>query len=376
MIYLDNASTTKPSKRALDAAMQAAEAFGNPSSLHRMGMGAEKLVKNAKQMVAAQLGTAPKSVYFTSGGTEANNTAIFGYVHAHKKEGTHIITTKIEHPSVMEPFRVLEAQGFDVTYLDVNSDGVVEIDALEDALRGDTVLVSVMHVNNETGMIQPIDRIKPVMKRQAPKAALHVDAVQSFCKIPCKMRQWGVDMLSVSGHKIHALKGIGALVLSEGVRISPILHGGGQQNGIRPGTENVVGIASLGAMANEITDMAYLSRLRMRLKQGLEAIEDIKINGSDEYAAGNILNVSFCGIKAEILLHALEANGIYVSTGSACSSNKPSPSHVLTAMGCTPREIDGAIRFSLDEAVTEEQIETVIETVRQEVATIRRYVRK
>lgn len=376
MIYLDNASTTKPSKKAVDAAIKAAEVFGNPSSLHKLGLDAEKVIKGSKNTIANILGVQNKNIYFTSGGTESNTTAILGSVNI--KRGNHVITTKIEHPSVLENFKILENRGFDVTYLDVDKNGVINLEELKNSLRKDTLLVSVMNVNNETGMIQPVDKIKSIMKETAPKAKFHVDAVQSFCKIDLKPKLWGIDMLSISAHKIHGFKGCGALYI-ENTNIRPLLNGGGQQNGIRPGTENVMGIAAFGAVAENVDiakNRAYMMKLRNMLKEGLiNEIENIKINGADELSSGNILNVSFLGIKAEILLHTLERKEIYVSTGSACSSNKPMPSHVLMAMGCNKKEIEGAIRFSIDENITKEDIETTIKVVKEEVENIRKYVR-
>lgn len=376
MIYLDNASTTAVCEEARAAANDAMSGFGNPSSLHNLGLDAEKTVKKSRETIAGILGVNPKTIYFTSGGTEANNTAIFGG--ANIKRGSHIVTTKIEHPSVLEAVKKLELSGFNVTYIGADEDGRIRLDELSDALCGETVLVSVMHVNNETGTIQPVDKIKAVMKEKSPKALLHVDCVQSFGKVDIKPKQWGIDLASISAHKIHGIKGCGALYVGT-TQLKPLLYGGGQQDGIRPGTENVVGIAAFGAAAAKVDtarSSSYMRGLRERLKNGiLENIENVKINGCDEYSSGNILNVSFIGIKAEILLHSLERHGIYVSTGSACSSNKPMPSHVLSAMGCTPEEIRGAVRFSLSCDITEKDIDDTIKCLIDEVQTIRKYVR-
>ena len=235
MIYMDNADTTKPSEAAVKAMLDAAENFGNPSSLHRLGMAGEKIVKASRATIASILGVNAKNIYFTSGGTEANNTAIIGYALANQKKGKHLITSKIEHPSVHTPFEKLEEMGFEVSYIDVGENGVLKLDMLEESLREDTILVSVMHVNNETGMIQPVDRIKPLLDKKSPKAVLHVDAVQSFCKLPVKPKKWGASMVSTSAHKIHGIKGCGALY-AEGVQIKPLIIGGGQQDGMRSGT--------------------------------------------------------------------------------------------------------------------------------------------
>jgi len=378
MIYMDNAATTKPSEAAVKAMLDAAENFGNPSSLHRLGMGGEKIVKASRATIASILGVNAKNIYFTSGGTEANNTAIIGYALANQKKGKHLITSTVEHPSVHTPFEKLEEMGFEVSYIDVDENGVLKLEMLEEALREDTILVSVMHVNNETGMIQPVDKIKPLLDKKSPKAVLHVDAVQSFCKIPVKPKKWGASMVSVSAHKIHGIKGCGALY-AEGVQIKPLIIGGGQQDGMRSGTENVVGIAAFGAAAGEIDiekNRITMSALRERLKNAiLENIDNVVINGDGELSSGSVLNVSFLGTKAEVLLHSLEAKGIYVSTGSACSSNKPMPSHVLTAMGRGKKEIEGAVRFSLSDELTEADIDECVEVLKKEVATIRRYVR-
>lgn len=374
MIYLDNAATTKPSENAVKAMLSAAELFGNPSSLYRLGLDSEKLIKNSRETIAKMLGAESKHIYFTSGGTEANNTALFGEARGRGKLGKHIITTSIEHPSVLETAHQLEKEGFEVTYLGVGADGRIDINEFEKSLRPDTILVSVMHVNNETGVIQPVDRLKSIMRQKSPNAVLHCDCVQSFGKLDVKPKLWGADLISISAHKIHGFKGSGALYVND-TKFRPLIYGGEQQNGVRPGTENVGGIASFGAAAAECDcDNTKLLKLRTLLKTKLtEKTENIKINGSDEYNSGSVLNVSFIGIKAEILLHALEARGIYVSTGSACSSHKPQPSHVLTAMGLDNREIGGAVRFSFDNGITEEDIEFTANAAAEETAKLRRY---
>jgi len=377
MIYLDNASTTKPSKNVKKAVMEALENFGNPSSMHRLGIDAEKIVKNAKMSVAGVLGVRHEDIYFTSGGTEANNTAILGYCRRNQKRGKHIITTKIEHPSVSVPFKKLSEEGFEVTEISVTKDGVLDMEEFEKTLREDTILVSCMWVNNETGNIQPVSKLKSIMKKHSPYAKLHVDAVQAFGKLECKPKKYGIDMLSLSGHKIHGIKGIGALYL-DNVKIDSHIIGGGQQKDIRSGTENVIGIAAIGEACRSLAierDFQYVDSLRNRLIEGIkENIENVKINGLGEMSA-YILNVSFLGIKAEILLHALEAHGIYVSTGSACSTNKPMPSHVLTAMGDSREEIVGAVRFSFSSDITEEDIDNTVSALKTEVANIRKYMR-
>ena len=377
MIYLDNASTTKPSERAKEAVFAAMEHFGNPSSMHRLGIDAEKIIKKSAENVAGVLGVRPEDIYFTSGGTEANNTAILGFCRKNKKRGRHIITTKIEHPSVLEPFRKLEQEDFEVTYIGVDKNGVLALDEFEKALREDTIFVSCMWVNNETGNIQPVDKLKEIMKKHAPNAALHVDAVQAFGKIECKPKKHGIDMLSLSAHKIHGIKGTGALYINS-VNAEPLLIGGGQQKNMRSGTENVAGISALGAACTEISLISEFEKntaLRERLMKGiLDKIPKVKVNGFGDMSP-YVLNISFLGIKAEILLHALEAQGIFVSTGSACSSNKPMPSHVLSAMGCGREEIMGAVRFSFGADIDEGDIDTVVSVLEKEVGNIRKYMR-
>lgn len=378
MIYLDNASTTKPSENVKAAVMKAMDNFGNPSSMHGLGITAEKTVKASSEAVARVMGINSSNIYFTSGGTEANNTAILAYCRKNKKRGKHIITTKIEHPSVLEPFKKLESEGFDVTRIGVLPSGELNLEEFEQALRADTILVSCMWVNNETGNIQPVEKLKPIMKAHSPNAVLHVDAIQAFGKIPTKISGSGIDMMSVSGHKIHAVKGIGALYIKDNITIEPYILGGAQQKDMRSGTENVLGIAAIGTACEELdtaANMEQVAVLKCLLKEEItRRIPNIKINGEGNVSP-YILNVSFTGIKAEILLHALEAHEIYVSTGSACSTNKPMPSHVLTAIGCGKAEINGAVRFSLNADITKEDIIKTSEILEKEVAFLRKVMR-
>ncbi len=377
LIYLDNAATTKPCAEAVRAFMESAECFGNPSSLHRLGLDSEKQINKAKEIICSKLGIDKNDLYFTSGGTEANNTAIFGTAYAREKLGKRVITTSIEHPSVLECFKRLEKEGFDVRYLTVDTNGHISLSELEELLTEDTTLVSVMHVNNETGAVQPVDEIKGLMRKKAPKALLHCDCVQSFGKLPVEPKKWGADLISISSHKIHGFKGTGAIYIKNGVNIKPLIYGGEQQKEIRPGTENTAGIVSFGAA---VEAYKYNNEEMRKFRNGfaekiLEELDDVIVNGSEYNNSGSVLNLSFCGIKAEILLHSLEAKGIYVSTGSACSSHKPSPSHVLTAMGKTKREIDGAIRFSFSEPLSSEDEEYAVKTIVSEFKTIRKYIR-
>ena len=374
MIYLDNAATTKPSQKAAEAMLMSVEEFGNPSSLHGAGLRAEKLINSAKDNFAKALGVDKKNIYFTSGGTEANNLAILGTADVMKRRGNRVITSKIEHPSVIEAFKRLEKDGFDVVYVGVNRDGAVNLDEFSEALTDDTVLVSIMHTNNETGVIQPISDISRLAREKAKNCVIHCDCVQAFGKLPIKPEQLGVDAISISAHKIHGFKGCGALYTK--TRISPVIVGGEQQNEIRPGTENVGGILAFSAALSECSfDADEMRRKRTLMKNLLsEKLDNIVINGSCENNSGSVLNVSFVGIKAEILLHSLERYEIYVSTGSACSSHKPQPSHVLTAMGASQKEIDGAIRISFSQNTTDSEIVYASEKIAEEVKNIRKYM--
>lgn len=370
IIYLDNASTTKPCGAAVKAAYETFENFGNPSSLHNLGIAAERIIKRAKKSICAVFGGDEKDLYFTSGGTESNNMAVFGAAEALKRRGKHIITTKIEHPSVYEAFEKLKKYGYEVDFIGVGSNGRMDISEFEKKLRADTILVSCMHINNETGVIQPVDKLKNIMKEKSPNALLHIDAVQSFCKIPIRLKAWGVDIMSISGHKIGGLKGSGGIYINK-ARIMPYIVGGGQQTNMRSGTENVSGIAAFGAAA-ECFDTKETVRNYLRDKI-LERIDSVTFNGDNEYNSGYILNASFCGVKAEVLLHSLEKYGIYVSTGSACSSNKPMPSRTLTEMGVPKKNIEGAVRFSLSAGITKEDIDFCVDKLACEVENLRKY---
>lgn len=375
MIYLDNAATTKPSQRAAEAMMMAVSNFGNPSSLHGLGLQTEKLINSARDNIANMLGVNSKNVYFTSGGTESNNLAIYGVANSLKRRGKRVITSTIEHPSVMESFKRLENDGYDVCYLGVDKDGIVNLDDLAGMLTEDTILVSIMHVNNETGVIQPIERVSAMVREKSPYCIIHCDCVQSFGKIPVKPDKMGVDMVSISAHKIHGFKGTGALY-TKYARITPLIRGGEQQNEIRPGTENVGGILAFSAAVSECEIDIEKMREKRNLMRDLlcEKLDNVKVNGSCEHNSGSVLNVSFIGIKAEILLHSLERHEIYVSTGSACSSHKPQPSHVLLAMGVGQKAVDGAIRISFSQNTTLDEIRTAAEIIAGEVSVIRRYM--
>lgn len=373
-IYLDNAATTKPCKEAIDAMVESAKIFGNPSSLHQIGLEAEKMVEKSRKIIADKLGVDSKNIYFTSGGTESNNTAIFGAAYGLGKIGKELITTKVEHPSALEAFKRLENEGYKVTYLGVDSDGMIDLEELSKALSEKTILVSVMHTNNETGVIFPVEKIKNIMKDKSPRALLHCDCVQSFGKVDVTPKLWGADMISISAHKIHGFKGCGALYIQKPQLIKTLITGGEQQGEVRPGTENTAGIAAFGAAAQKANpDPEKMRKFRLSLKERIQTeIADTTVNGSDEHNSGSVLNISFLGVKAEILLHALETHGIYVSTGSACSSHKPQPSHVLVAMGCDKKTVEGALRISFSTPLSEEEEDKLIFALKKEVEIIRR----
>lgn len=366
MIYLDNSATTKQHDEVTEIMLKyMKEDFGNPSSLYSLGVTAEKAVKEARRKMMKAMDMSRGDVYFTSGGTEADSTAIFGAAAARKRRGNRIITSTVEHPAVLEACRRLEEQGFEVIYTGVDENGDLDMDQLRASVNDETILISIMHVNNETGNIMPVDEIAEVKG----KALLHTDAVQSFGKMALPKK---ADMISISGHKIHGPKGTGALWVNKGVNIPAFLVGGGQESGMRSGTENVPAIAGLGVAAEMIGPMDKISEMRSYLLNGLrEEIDDIKIN-SPENGCPSVLNVSFLGTRAEVLLHTLEQDEIYVSTGSACSSNKKGGSHVLRAMGLKDKEIEGAIRFSFGRYNTMDEMDFVLDKVKTAVGRFRK----
>lgn len=380
-IYLDNSSTTKVLDEAAQAVFDVMTTyFGNPSSLHRKGIEAEKIMRQAREYIAQALGVTPGEIYFTSGGTESNNWAIKGAAHALRRRGNHLITTSMEHPSVLETFAALEKEGFSVTYLKVDKEGFIDIKQLKEAITPETIVVSIMYVNNEVGSIQPIEEAAHIIKSKSD-ALFHVDAVQAFTKVPLILNLDGIDLLSMSGHKIYGPKGIGALFIRDKVNIAPLLRGGGQETGMRSGTENLPGIAGFGVATsicfkNIEKWQHHMAKLREHLMKGiLDNIPDVVLNGP-VLGAPHILNISFLGTRGEILLHALEAKNIYVSTGSACSSHKSEKSHVLKAMGKSHEEQDSAIRFSLSPFLSQEDMDYTIDVLAKEVREIRKFVRR
>ncbi len=374
--YLDNSATTQVSREAADKMMKTMiEDFGNPSSMHRMGVTAEKEIKEARRTIAKTLSAKEKEIYFTSGGTEANNLAIRGIVSAQSKRGNHIITSEIEHPAVLATIEDLKKIGFRVSVIPVDELGLLKLDVLEKELSEETILLSIMHVNNEVGSIQPIDRIVKIARKINKGIKIHVDAVQSYGKLPINLKRLDIDALSISAHKFHGPKGVGALYLRDTTRVVPITTGGGQEKAIRPGTENVPGIVGMAVAAKAIhenigTQYKCVLDLKNKLYEGIrEQIHGLKLNSLlNDQGLPYVLNVSFVGIRGEVLLHALEEEGIYVSTGSACSSNQnKSYSHVLEAMGLNTAEKEGAIRFSLSYKTTEEEIVYAIQKVVEKV---------
>ncbi len=376
-VYLDNSASTP----LLDEVKEyisyiQAEIYGNPSSFHRRGLEAEKEIELARSRIARALGSVPpEQIVFTSGGTESNNLAIKGIAYRYHRRGNHLITTSIEHLSSLNAFRQMDKEGYDVSFLQVNEEGSIDLQELKSLLRPETILVSIIHINNEVGTIQNIRQIGEVIKKKAPQAFFHVDGVQSFGKVNLPVDQYGVDLLSLSAHKIHGPKGSGSLWIKDGVELYPLFQGGDQEKGIRPGTENVAGIAGFGkaaslVLANMEEQVKKMRELKKLLYANLSRSLEVIINGPPpEEGAPHILNLVFPGMKGEVLLHALEERGIYVSTGAACHSRKPEPSHVLTALGLARKQIQSSLRFSLSSLNTPEDIEyasqNIIECVKE-----------
>lgn len=382
MIYLDNSATTRQYDEVTDIMIKCMkEDFGNPSSLYLLGVDSEKIIKKARKQILDAAGV-PKDwqVVFTSGGTEADNMAIIGTARALRRQGNRIVTTSVEHPAVLECCSFLEREGFEVVKVGVDRNCRLNMDEVKSAINDQTILVTMMHVNNEAGTIMPVDKVKAIMKEKGAPGYVHCDAVQSFGKIPLVT---GVDMISLSGHKIHGPKGSGALLIRNGVNIPAFVMGGGQEKGMRSGTENVAAIAGLGLAAQMSADsmkkdMAAITEMRERLIDGLSQIGDITINsvletGNEaDMCCPTLLNVTFMKTRGEVLLHTLEQHQIYVSTGSACSSNKKGQSHVLGAMGLKDKEIEGTLRFSLGRFNTMDDIDFAIKKVTEAVNRFRR----
>ena len=400
-IYLDNSATTRVDPEVQQLVVECMDRnYGNPSSLHRKGLEAEKAARHAREQIAATLKVDPKNIIFTSGGTESNNNALFGVAYSARRSGKHIITTELEHASIASPAAFLEELGYEVTRLPADARGVVKLDALKKALRPDTILVSVMAVNNEIGTVEPVAQIAQLVHAANPKTVFHVDAVQAYGKIRLRPKQTGIDLLSVSSHKFHGPKGVGFLYCGDNVRMHPIILGGGQQMDRRSGTDNVPGICGMGLAAEKADrslnqNLAHVNELHERFCEGIHAIPGLSINGWDETAdpeAGqpgspereafltrrvpHIVSVSVDGVRAEVLLHVLEDKGIYISAGSACSSNHPAVSRTLKAIGVPERLLDSTVRFSFCDWTTEEEIDETLTALRGILPALRLFVRK
>jgi cysteine desulfurase len=371
-IYLDNSATTRPYDEVIDYICELNKnVYGNPSSMHSKGLEAERHIKKAREAVAKSLGAENQEIFFTSGGTEANNLAILGFLEANPRKGKHVITTKIEHPSVLEVYKLLGEKGYRVDFLDVDDKGIINLQSLEGMINEDTALISIIYVNNEVGAVQPINKIVEVKNSKNRETAIHIDAVQAYGKINITPKKLGIDMMSMSSHKIHGPKGVGALYVRKGLKMKPIFLGGGQESSMRSGTENVSGICGFG-MAVEMTckkldenyEKCSLVKEHFIDRLEKELSDDMFIVSSKE-SLPYILNVSFSNIRAEVLLHHLEMKNIFVSTGSACSSRKNSHSHVLRALGLKPERIDGAIRFSFSAFNTIEEIDETVNAIKE-----------
>lgn len=380
--YFDNSATTRCYPEVAEIVVKTmTEDFGNPSAMHLKGVEAEKYVREAAQTLAKILKVNEKEIIFTSGGTESNNLALFGGADANKRSGNHIITTSVEHAAVGQPAERLEQMGYEVTIVPVDHRGVVQLEALEKALRPDTILVSTMYVNNEVGAVMPVEEIAKLVHEKSPKALYHVDAIQAFGKYRIYPKKAGIDMLSVSSHKIHGPKGVGFLYINEKARIQPQILGGGQQAGMRSGTDNVPGIAGLGVAAKMVyTDfdkkIEHMYQLKERLAEGFLKLPDVRLNGMEiREGAPQILSASFLGVRSEVLLHTLEEKGIYVSAGSACSSHKRKAAGTSSAMGMEAAQRESTLRFSFSEENTFEEVDYALEVIGQVLPMLRRYSR-
>lgn len=379
--YLDNSATTKVSENAARLVYGImTEDYGNPSSMHKKGFDAEKYIRKARETFAGILKCTEREIFFTSGGTESDNMAIIGAAMAANRRGKHIITTKIEHPAVLESFEYLAGQGFEAEYLPVNGAGQLEPETLKAALREDTVLVSVMYVNNEIGSLQPVAELGRIVKEAGKDIVFHVDAVQAFGKYRICPYKENIDLLSLSSHKIHGPKGVGALFVRDKTRILPVSFGGGQQKGLRPGTENVPGIAGMALAAREIYEDLDAKTERMYGLKDYFTEEILKLDGTvvngltGRQSAPHVVSVSFDGItKSEVLLHALEDRGIYVSSGSACSSNKPAVSETLKAIGVKRELLGSTLRFSFSDYTTKDELEYTVGALKELLPLLRKY---
>ena len=380
-VYLDNSATTRAYECVRDIVGKVmCEDYGNPSSMHKKGVDAEAYVRETKETLAKILKVQEKELYFTSGGTESDNLALIGGARANHRAGKHLITSSIEHPAILNTMRYLEEEeGYRVTYLPVDEYGRIRLDALKEALCDETILVSVMYVNNEVGSVQPIAEASAIVKAYNKNILFHVDAVQGFGKYKIYPKKMGIDMLSVSGHKIHGPKGIGFIYINEKAKVKPIIFGGEQQKNMRSGTENVPGIAGLGKAAELIYEnheekIAHIREIKDHfIKRVMEEIPDVKDNSGD---APHVASISFLGVRSEVLLHALEEREIYVSAGSACSSNKPEVSGTLKGIGLTKEYYESTLRFSFSIFNTVEEADICVEALKELLPMLRRFTRR
>lgn len=389
--YLDNSATTRVFPEVVELMNKVLlEDYGNPSSVHMKGVDAEKYVTTATKQIASALKVNDKEIYFTSGGTESDNLALIGTALANCRAGKHIITTKVEHPAILNTCKYLESQGFEISYLSVNEYGVISLEELESLLLPETILVSIMHTNNEVGSVQPIAQAGALIKKKNPATLFHIDAVQGFTKAEILPKKMNVDMLSVSGHKIHGPKGIGFLYINEKVKIKPISYGGGQQKGLRNGTLNVPGIAGIGLATKMATDSMKadnerLYELKSYFLNKVSKLDKVVVNGcplneDGSYnvlnTAPHIMNISVMGLRSEVMLHALEDKGIYVSAGSACASHSKKESSTLKSMGADAERMDGALRLSMSSFTSKEELDYVLSVLEETISFYGRFTRK
>ena len=384
MIYLDNCSTTKPREEVVDLIYKSLkDDYANPSSLHRLGLSSEKKIKNSRQIISDFLKVDNKEIFFTSGGTESNNIAIQSIVKKYSRKGNHIITSRIEHPSILNVMKNYEKNGYEISYLDTNEKGRIDLEQLKDSITDETILISLIHVNNEIGVIQDIVSVRDIINTSKSKPLLHLDGVQSFGKIEFNLKSLGVDTYSFSGHKVYGPKGIGGLYIDEKLKLDPIIFGGNQESGLRSGTENLTGIIGLGEAVRILSkkykqESKYVKELKeYMVRKHNEEIEDFKLNSTvDKNSSPYILNISYEDVRGEVLLHYLEEKKIYVSTSSACSSKGTDKSHVLKTINLTDNEIEGAIRFCFSYDISKEDIDYTVRVIKDSVEEIRSIIRR
>ncbi|MCI8630277.1 MAG: cysteine desulfurase [Firmicutes bacterium] len=383
MIYFDNAATTRASEQVAEKVTEMlCHNFGNPASVNKLGLQVEKEIKKTTEILSRGIHCKINEIYYTSGGTEGDNWAIFGTAEGYQRQGKHLITTKIEHPAVKKPMETLEQKGYDITWLSVDKKGKIDLEELKQSIRKDTILVSIILINNETGVIQDVEKIGKIIKQQNENTLFHVDAVQAFGKYAIDVEKMNIDLLTMSAHKINGPKGVGMLYKRQGLKVKPYILGGGQQQGQRSGTENGAGVAGLGVAAdicfqNMKKNQQTIFDVKRTLAEGiLNGIADVQINGDTlEQSSPYVLNVTFKGLRSEVLLHALESKDIFVSAGSACDSKKKVGSPVLTAMGLPFNEIEGAVRFSFCQYNTVEEAQECVKQLKEIVPFLRKYNR-